>query len=371
MTRARPVHGDRSLENLALVFRDFGEFEAPQLGAYLYEALCPAIAEDFELLEVVVPVPASQPPPNLLFGAVHYLLLDDEPAPLRRYYRDLGGPPKRSGATDLEVDAAPPVEAYAPFRNYVLDHREQIEELLRTRRVQTNVIQRCTALVPAFATIAARDPGRPLAVIEVGASAGLNLRWDRYGYRYQEADLELARWGDPASAVQLTAEVRGDRTPPMPADVEVAWSAGLELDPVDIEDPDAVRWLRALIWPEHIERHARLEAAIAIGRHDPPRVVAGDATTDLAALLAEAPAAPQLCVFATHALYQIPRKGQEQIFEAMRVASGQRSIAFVTMEGTGVDYSELFLHWYEDGERSVTHLANCNPHGRWIEWFGS
>lgn len=356
MTRQRPVHGDRSPENLALVFRDFGEFEAPQLGAHLYEALCAAIAEDIELLEVVAPVPASQPPPNLLFGAVHYLLLDDESAPLRDYYRDLGG----GGA---------PAEAYRHFRAYVLDHREQIDALLRTRRVQTNVIQRCTALLPAFAAVSEQAPGRPLAVIEVGASAGLNLRWDRYAYRYQAEDRELVRWGDPASTVQLTAEVRGDNAPPVPDAIEAAWTAGLELDPVDVGDGDAVRWLRALIWPEHVERHARLDAAIAIARDDPPRLVRGDATTDLAALLAEAPDDATLCVFATHALYQMPREGQEQIAEAMRMASLRRPVAFLTMEGTGVEYSELFLHWYEDGERSVTHLANCNPHGRWIEWL--
>ncbi len=257
MTRERPVHGDRSPENLALVFRDFGEFEAPQLEAHLYEALCAAIAEDPELLAVAAPVPASQPPPNLLFGAVHYLLLEDEAAPLCAYYRDLGGDGDPSGAV-------------THFRAYVLDHRAEIDALLRTRRVQTNVIQRCTTLLPAFAAAAARNPGRPLAVIEVGASAGLNLRWDRYAYRYQRDDAELASWGDPASAVQLTAEVRGDTTPPLPDAIEVAWSAGLELDPVDIEDPDAVRWLRALIWPEHVERHQRLGAAIAIAQSGSP-----------------------------------------------------------------------------------------------------
>lgn len=358
MTRQRPVHGDRSPENLALVFRDFGQYEAPQLEAHLYEALCAAIAEDAELLAVAAPVPASQPPPNLLFGAVHYLLFEDEAAPLRAYYRDLGC-------------EEPPSEAYPHFRAYVLDHRAEIETLLRTRRVQTNVIQRCAALLPAFAAVAAHDPGRPLAVIEVGASAGLNLRWDRYAYRYQRDDHDLLSWGDPASAVQLTAEVRGDTPPPLPAAIEVAWTAGLELDPVDIEDPDAVRWLRALIWPEHVERHQRLEAAIAIAQSDPPRVIRGDATRDLPALLAEAPADAQLCVFATHALYQIPREGRERMFEAMTAASHERPLAFVTMEGTGVDYSELFLHWVEEGDRSVTHLANANPHGRWIEWLGA
>lgn len=354
--RQRPIPGDRSPENLALVFRNFGQYEAPQLEAHLYEALCPAIAEDAELLEVLASVPASQPPPNILFGAVHYLLFEDDTAPLRRFYRDLGG-------------ETAPSEAFPEFRSYVLEHRAEIEVLLSSRRVQTNVIQRCTALLPAFATVAGRADGRPLALIEVGASAGLNLLWDRYSYRYETDGREVAIWGGTGASVQLSCEVHGQATPPTPGELNVAWRAGLELEPVDVEDADAVRWLRALIWPEHVERHERLAAAIEVARAEPPRLVEGDATVDLPSLMAEAPADAVLCVFATHALYQIPRDGREQMFEAMRTTSEERPIAFITIEGTGIDHSEAFLHWYEDGERSVTHLANCNPHGRWLEWL--
>ncbi len=59
------------------------------------------------------------------------------------------------------------------------------------------------------------------------------------------------------------------------------------------------------------------------------------------------------------------------MFDAMTAVSRERPLAFITMEGTGVDYSELFLHWIEGGERSVTHLANANPHGRWLEWLAT
>ncbi|MDA0352976.1 MAG: DUF2332 domain-containing protein [Chloroflexi bacterium] len=353
----RPVPGDRSPANLVLVFRNFGENEAPQLDARLYAALCPAIAEDQQLLAICSVIPASQPPPNMLFGAVHYLLLEDPDASLRHFYRDLGG-------------SEDPAAAFPEFRTYVLDHRVEIEALLRTRRVQTNVIQRCTVLLPAFAHVAGAASEDALALIEIGPSLGLNLLWDRYAYRYSHAGQDVLRWGDQTSAVDLPAELRGDHhLPDLPSAIPVASRMGIEFDRIDLADDDAIRWLRALIWPEHLERHDRLAAAIEVARHDPPRVIEGDATLELRAALDAAPRDAALCVYATHALYQIAAEGRRRIFDALNAASVGRVVWFASMEGTGGDHSELFLHRYEDGKRTVAHLANCNPHGRWVEWL--
>ena len=315
----RPAPADRrSPGQLARIFRRFGAREAPQLSARLYAALCPAIATDDDLLAVAASASPTQPPPNLLFGAVHYLLLDGRDDPLSAFYPHL----------------APTGSASDPL--------------------------------PAFAHIAGAAPEDALALLEIGPSAGLNLAWDRHGYRYHGAT--DARWGDPGAPVQLDAELRGAiDLPPLPADLPVAWCAGLELHPVDISNDDHVRWLRALIWPEHIERHQRLAAALAVARQQPPRIVPGDATTDLAALLTEAPIDAALCVFATHALYQVPDEGRRRIDAALQNATQLRPVWFLSMEGTGPDYSELFLHRYASGDHTITHLADCT-HGRWIEW---
>lgn len=362
MTSSHPVHGDRSPDDLARIFRTFGRDEAPQLEGHLYEALCPAIAEDRELLELLASVPPSQAPPNILFGALHYLLLEDDGAALRRFYRDLVGPAERTGA---------PSEAFPAFREYVLDHREQIEEIFRTRRVQTNVIQRCTLLLPAFAHLARQAAEPALALIEIGPSAGLNLLWDRYAYRYtRPGGSEAVRWGDETSGVTLPCELRGDLAlPALPSAIPVASRVGIEYDRIDVEDDDAVRWLRALIWPEHVERHDRLEAAIALARSAPPRVIEGDATSQLAPLLAEAPSDAALCVYATFVFSQIAFDDRQRIFDALAAASTDRVVWFVSIEGTGGTYAETFLHRYERGDRTTTHLANCSPHGRWIEWL--
>ena len=356
MPRPQPAGHARSLADLARIFRDFGVLEAPQLNAGLYEALSPAVAEDPDLLAIAGAAPPTQPPPNLLFGAVRYLLLDGRDEPLRAFHRDLArGKP------------ANPAQAFPRFRDFVLRHRPAIEALIAGRRVQTNVIQCCTCLLPAFAWLATAAPNRPLALIEIGPSAGLNLLWDRYGYHYHGA--RDARWGDPDAGVQIDAEIRpAADLPPLPPTLPVAWRAGLELHPIDVSDADQVRWLRALIWPEHVERHERLAAAIALARADPPRIVAGDATTDLAPLLTAAPPDATLCVFVTHALYQIPSEGRRRIYAALAAAATRRPIWLLSMEGTGPDYSELYLHRYQSGDRTRIHLADCNAHGRWIAW---
>jgi hypothetical protein len=238
-----------------------------------------------------------------------------------------------------------------------------------TRRVQTNVIQRCVCLLPALAIVATESSvARPLSLIEVGPSAGLNLQWDRYRYVYPTAPTATT-WGDPRSTVALTTELRGSAPLPSLASLpEVAWRIGIDVNPIDLADDDAVTWLRALIWPEHVERHARLLEAIRIARAHPLRLVQGDAVEAISGLIAEAPRETLLAVFATFALYQIERARLKALLASMQSASKERPIAFVSIESSGGTWSEIFLTWYRGGERATRKLAHCNPHGRWLEW---
>jgi hypothetical protein len=260
-------------------------------------------------------------------------------------------------------------EVFPLFRAFCLDHRREIEHLIATRRVQTNVIQRCVCLLPSFATVVADSAGdRPLSLIEIGPSAGLNLQWDRYRYVYPTAPTRTT-WGDPGSTVELTTELRGDRPLPSLASLPaVAWRTGIDVNPIDVADDDAVTWLRALIWPEHVERHARLLAAIDIARARPIPLAQGDAVEAISGMIAQAPLETLLTVFATFALYQIERARLRELLASMQRASKTRPIAFVSIESSGSTWSEIFLTWYRRGERATRKLAHCNPHGRWLEW---
>ncbi|HEY0069586.1 MAG TPA: DUF2332 domain-containing protein, partial [Chloroflexia bacterium] len=230
----------------------------------LYERLAQGVADDPDVLAVVSEVGHGKPVlPLLLLGSVHYLLLKGAEHPLAAYY------PSVVGYDRKPQDGDP----YPAFHDFVLANRREIERLVQTRIVQTNEVQRCACLLPVFGLVYAEALERPLALVEVGSSAGLHLLWDKYGYSYGPG----TRYGDPNSPVQLNCELKGRFTPPTPDPFpRVGYRAGIDLDPIDVRDPDQVLWLRALIWPEHRERAELLERAAGIARQDPPRLLKGD-----------------------------------------------------------------------------------------------
>lgn len=167
--------------------------------------------------------------------------------------------------------------SYEGFKAVLLEREAEVKETIRQRATQTNEVGRLATLTPVFATI----PG-PLGLVEVGASAGLCLFPDRYDYAWPPRG-ELRGSGGPT----LTAAATGPM--PVPAShPDVAWRGGADLNPLDVEDDDAMAWLENLVWPEQDERRERLRQAIAVARTDPPQVVRGDLFDALPGLLREA-----------------------------------------------------------------------------------
>ncbi|MEU4639879.1 DUF2332 domain-containing protein [Micromonospora sp. NPDC023814] len=244
-------------------YAEFGTREARGVSP-TYERLALAASRDEELLALVGTLPPAKRQPNLLFGVV----------------RLLGGP----------------VDDPAAFHDFALANWPAIEAELRARAVQTNEPGRCAVLLPVLAALP-----QPLALLEVGASAGLCLYPDRYAYRYGD---HLLGAGEPVLDCALTGTAPPDRLP------EVVWRAGLDLNPLRVTDPADVAWLDALIWPEQAHRRARLRAAAAIAATDPPLLARGDLVDDLPALAAQAPPGATLVVFHTSVLYQVPAPGR-------------------------------------------------------------
>jgi hypothetical protein len=304
----------------------------------------------------------TQPSANLLFAAVHRLLLAGERHPLRDFYPDV---------VAGEKAAEPPSRTtYALFREFVHAHLETVRETIETRKVQTNVVRRTTCLLPLFASVAADAGDHPLSLIEVGASAGLNLHWDRYRHRYDLESGQTCEWGDPASPVSLQTRVRGAvPLPPMPADLRVAWRAGIDLDPVDVADPEAMLWLRALIFPEHVERHRTIAAAARVAREHPVPLVKGDGVETLPPLMLQAPSGTTLCVYGSMVLNQVPAAARAALWERIAAASRARPIRFLSMEGTAEGWTHLRILEFENGRRIERHVADAHAHGRWLEWL--
>ena len=343
------------LAKLRAIFRHYGEIDFGAASAWLYAAIALGISDDDEVLALALEVSPGQPAPNLLFAAVHHLLLGGAEHPLRSYYPDLGG------------ERPPDDAAAALFRDFCLSRRALLEPLIRTRLVQTNVLERTGALLPAFAAAAAALGRDELAMVEVGASAGLNLIWDRYAYDYG-----ATAWGDAASPVRLTIEVRGERPlPALPRGLRAGWRAGIDLRPVDLADGDALRWQRALMWPERLDRQRRLEAAAPILRESAPEIVAGDACEELHGLLSRAPGSMGPIVFASYALYQFDEAARTRLLKILRDHGRERALALVTLDTirAGDAFGTVELKEFSEYAGDARTLARAHPHGSWIEWM--
>jgi hypothetical protein len=226
------------------------------------------------------------------------------------------------------------------------------------RRTQTNEPARCAVLLPALAQLP-----QPLALIEAGASAGLNLLVDRYSYDY--AGHRLAGL-DPDAPV-LRCEPHGPV--PLPARIPaISWRAGLDLHPLDVTREDDARWLSCLVWPGEGDRAQRLEAAIASARRDPPAVHRGDMLTGLPSLAAQAPAEATLVIYHTSALWYVPVERREEFAGTVRSLGA----AWLSSEPPGVVPGT-------DGPARDGHtcvlardgrgIALTESHGTWLRWL--
>ena len=342
------------LDNLSHRFERFAERECRN-SSPLYERLSLGIAADPAILAIASHARESQPVPNLFLGAAHLLLLKGAQHIVSTFY------PSVSEAS------APDENAYPYFREFCLQHSHEIIELISTRLVQTNAVRRCACLLPAFSIVAERTHGLPLSLVEIGASAGLNLLWDSYGYDYGEG----RHYGNVSSTVQLACNPRGRTLPsilePFP---DIGLKVGIDLNPIDLSDPDAVLWLRALIWPEHRERVEILKGAIEIARRDPPTMLAGDALDLLPEVLDSAPGDSALCVFHTHTVNQFSAEGKERLSAIIDEYGSKRDLYLISIEGqSNIEGVLVELVAYEKGRRTRTALAHSDPHGRWIAWL--
>ncbi len=321
----------------------------------LYFRLTRDLIGDGKLLVLASNIPATQPAPSLFFSTAHYLLMRDENRdhPLREFFPDL--------AKELNTQDDP----YPAFRGFCLDHATEMAEILRTRSVQVNEIGRCSYFLPAFQLISERLEGRPFIVIEVGCSAGLNLFWDHYAYEYGDGE----RLGVKDASIVLNCELRGEVRPPFRWEMPtVAFRLGIDLDPKDVRNDDAMLWLRALVWPEQVDRAKRLEKAIELARKQPPLILQGDALELVPRVLtAIAPETP-VVLFHSFVLNQFPTETRQEFYWNLAAHRSAEQLFDLALEPNDWP-ARLVLTTYERGTASEETLAVCDHLGRWMEWL--
>ena len=342
----------RSDRALAERFRRFAADECSEAsdegaGSRTYEILSETVANDPALLGMARWCRVGQPIPNLLFAAVKRTLACFPGSELAGHYRS------------AQAGGRPTPNLARAFTAFALAHRDRIIQYLESRMVQTNEVGRCAYLLPGFLTIAAENPGRALALLDVGASARLNLNWDEYRYRYSSGD----EFGPTDSPVVIECDARNG-LPKLPtAFPQVSFRVGIDLAPVNLGDDEEYRWMQALVWPEHGERAAALSSARDVWIHSRPTVLQGDTVELLPDTLRDIPEDSALCVFHCHTLNQFPAAARERFADILRAESMERVIYHIPSEGERVALRKIV-----GGTAETRFTARRQVHGKWIEW---
>jgi hypothetical protein len=319
---------------LAQVYRHFGEVEAAETSP-LYQRVAVALSASAEALGAIEAAPARKRHPRVILAALHDLALAGRAPALAAAYAASDG------------DAA----------------------------AETG---RGAVLYPAIAEAARRTGATAVGLFDVGCSAGFNLTVDRVGITYSNGQ----SLGDPASPVQLSCSVVGDRPIPTRAMPEVLARVGVDLDPVDVTDPDDARWLRACLGPDQPEQLARLDAELALAATTPRRLLQGDPVEVLPDAMAGVPADALAVVTTTWALSQLPLERRLRFLHRLDEAAAGRAVAWVSAEGVGVapaiptlgdrrasGHSIIGLAVFDQSALHAEAIGRCWSRGRLLAWL--
>ncbi len=263
---------------------------------------------------------------------------------------------------------APEWDRLWPLTVVVAERRAARLAAFMTHEPQTNEVRRCMALVGGFLTLAA-ETGLPLRCFELGASAGLNLNWDRFGYRFGASGV-AARWGDLDSPLQLDAAWEG-APPPLPADLRVIERAGCDRRPTRLDDAAERRRLEAYVWPDQPDRLARLRAAAEVFLASGLRVEPADAGAFAQAHLAPQPGAATVVYHSVFWQYPTPETRARitaAIDAAGAAATSEAPFAWLRMEPSRAPPHdmEIRLTTWPGGEERL--LGHTHPHGASVRW---
>jgi hypothetical protein len=303
-------------------------------GSKLYAALARSLADDPVVADIVGEHKPRWEAPLRLFGGVHYLEL--------------------SGVVR---------HPWPKLRGVLEANRDWLARFVAEHPVQTNEVQRCWGLLPGFLSVA---DGRPLDLIELGPSGGLNLFWDRYRYRYGHR-----LWGPHDAPLELAGEAEGGPPPDLlEITVDVRQRVGIDRRPVDVTTDHGAHLLEAFVWADQPMRRERLRRAIEIATDDPPRLMEGDFLEVLPALLAERDLDVLTIVYHSASTVYLRDEERTRLRETLDLEGERGSLAEVSYEvirADDISYEGFALEvrtWPGESRR----LALLDGHANRLEW---
>lgn len=284
-----------------------------------------------------------------LMGAVHRLVLSGHAAELAAHYPSAGG-------------ALPPAGAWRAFRALLEERAERLREDVK-RPCQTNEVGRCTALIGGFLVVA-RDTGLPLRILEIGASAGLNLRWDHFRY-----EARGATWGDASSPVRL-CDYNTQALPPFDVEARVESRSGCDRNPLDVARPDDRLTLTSFLWADQISRLRLLKEACRVAARVPARLDRTDAPGWVEDRLARSRPGVASVVFHSIVLQYLDDDARTRFVGAIEQAGDRATreapVAWLRMEPAG-DHADVTLTAWPGGHERL--LARSGFHGAAVQWL--
>jgi hypothetical protein len=340
----------------------------------LFATLARECASDEEILDLGSVARSGQSAGLLILMAAQYLLLKSPRCELARYFPSL---------TDNPRSAA---EAFPVFREFCLEQRTELMDLIARRTVNANMAERASCIMPALHYVRSRAH-EPLTLLDLCCSAGLNLLFDQYHYDYGPA----GKSGVTDSPLTLTCKVIGATRPPIDGLPPVAERLGVDLVAIDAADPSERLWMEAMLCPEWTAERERLKVALSIRTAHRLRIAIGDALEVLPSLLNKLPGA--LCILHSICMLQWTTASKLKLHEMLRTASRQREIHRVGMEVPDVEQpetirgrlarlavagvsplqksfpAEIKYTNYLNGEATSHRLAQGDGFGAWLDWY--
>ena len=352
-------------ESLTQIQRHFAEFACEYAALPLYHRIADGMSGD-DLARLLLAAAPGQARPVLFLAALHDLVLRRPDVPAARWYPSVVG-----------AEGVPSGDPWPDVRDTVRERQDELAATIASRTTQTNEVNRATYVAALLRLACADLRDRPVALVELGASAGLLLGVDRF-----RVEIGTAGIGPIDSPVHCRADAEGPNRLSSLTFPSVVSSIGVDRAPVSLGDVDEVRWLEACLWPDRPERLQRFRAAVDLLRSHPPQMVRDDlvdgCATAVSATLEHSPEAHVVVMTSWALTYVAPDRRTEVAATLASLASHGPAISWVSAEPVGCvpgipdrgDPSGTTVlglrRWREGRELPPSHLGSTHPHGTWV-----
>lgn len=335
-------------------FLSFAETECKG-NSHLYYGLSLQIANDAELLNIALNTRQGQPIPNIFFAAIHYLLLKNQDNELAKYYPSI----QRNFYPEIPFDI---------FKTFCLANINEIKKIISTRIVQTNVITRCSYLMPIFSKLI-KEENKPTTIIDIGTSAGLTLNFDKYQYWNNDKKV----FGQ--SNVIVKSKIIDSEAPTIFNISHPITKIGIDQNLIDPTDKDEILWLKALVWTDQIERFVAIDEALKIDELKKIKFIQANTVSDFKKVILRTDKTQNLIIYATHVLYQFPQRLKDEFYFMLEEVGQIRDFYFLSVESIKSLLEKyksketvIELTSYKHKHKTEIFIAETNGHGNWIKW---